>query len=227
LSKRQGKSKMAINRIKSLTFKHLKTTDKEQLIPDGGNLYIRVRPKTEGGAISFRFFYRIDGKQKWLTLKSAELPAARAERDTYKELIKQGKDPSLERTLELERTKQQQVKEQEAITKLSARNTVRDLFVNWCDTDLLDRKDIAEIRRMFEKDALPDLGDLFVEDVRKGHVSLLIGKLKKRGVNHLARNLLKLMRQMFRFAVTYDLIEFDPTASLSIAKMTTKPVGAD
>ncbi|WP_262965164.1 tyrosine-type recombinase/integrase [Methylobacter psychrophilus] len=218
---------MTINRIKTLTFKHVKATDKEQLIPDGGNLYIRVRPITQGGAISFRFFYRIDGKQKWLTLKSAELPAARAERDTYKELIKQGKDPSLERTLELERTKQQQVKEQEAIAKLSARITVRDLFVNWCETDLIARKDINEITRMFEKDVLPDLEDLFVEDVRKGHVSLLIGKLKKRGVNHLARNILKLIRQMFRFAVTYDLIEFDPTASLSIAKMTTKPTERD
>ena len=218
---------MAINRIKPLTFKHLKATDKEQLIPDGGNLYIRVRPITEGGAISFRLFYRIDGKQKWLTLKSAELPAARAERDTCSELIKQGKDPRLERTLELERTKQQQIDEQEAITKLKARTTVRDLFVNWCETDLIARKDINEITRMFEKDVLPDLGDLFVEDVRKGHVSLLVGKLKKRGVNHLARNLLKLMRQMFRFAVTYDLIEFDPTASLSIAKMTTKPTERD
>ena len=80
---------------------------------------------------------------------------------------------------------------------------------------------------MFNKDVLPDLEDIFVEDVRKGHISLVIGKLKKRRVNHLARNLLKLMCQMFRFAVTYDLIEFDPTASLSIAKVTPKPTERD
>jgi integrase len=80
---------------------------------------------------------------------------------------------------------------------------------------------------MFNKDVLPALGELFVEDARKGHVALVIDKLKQRNVNHLARNLLKLMRQMFRFAVTHDLIEFDPTASLSVAKMTTKPTERD
>lgn len=218
---------MAINRIKTLTFKHLKATDKEQLIPDGGNLYVRVRPITDGGAISFRFFYRFDGKQKWLTLKSEELPAARDERDTYKEMVKQGKDPNLERMLKIERIRQQQLDEQEAIAKIKARVTVRNLFAHWRETDLIDRKDIAEIVRMFEKDVLPVLGDLFVEDIRKGHVSLIIDKLKQRCVNHLARNILKLMRQMFRFAVTRDIIEFDPTANLSIAKMTTTPTERD
>jgi integrase len=74
---------------------------------------------------------------------------------------------------------------------------------------------------------LPVLGNLFVEDVRKGHVALVIDKLKQRRVDHLARNLLKLMRQMFRFAVTRDIIEFDPTASLSVARMTTKPTERD
>jgi len=35
------------------------------------------------------------------------------------------------------------------------------------------------------------------------------------------------MRQMFRFAVDRDVIEFDPTASLSITKTTTKPTERD
>lgn len=45
---------------------------------------MRVRPITDGGAISFRFFYRfVMGKQKWLTLKACELPEARNERDLH------------------------------------------------------------------------------------------------------------------------------------------------
>ncbi len=218
---------MALNKITDMAFRNLKAKDTVQTIADGGGLMVRVRAKKDGGAISFMLSYRIDGKQQRMTLKAKGLVDARIERDEIKEIVRQGKDPSLERSLKLEREKQQQLNEQAALTKLQARITVRDLFVNWCDTDLLNRKDIAEIRRMFQKDILPDLGGLFVEDVRKGHVSLLIGKLKKRGVNHLARNLLKLIRQMFRFAVTYDMIEFDPTASLSIAKMTTKPTERD
>lgn len=80
---------------------------------------------------------------------------------------------------------------------------------------------------MFEKDVLPILGELFVEDVRKGHITQVTDLLKQRGVNHLARNILKLMRQMFRFAVDRDIIEFDPTASLSVTKTTTKPTERD
>jgi hypothetical protein len=124
----KGNEKMATNRIKPLTFKHLKPTDKEQLIPDGGNLYVRVRPVTDGGAVSFRFFYRFEGKQKWLTLKADDLPTARKERDTLTQMLKDGIDPNLETKLKKERVRKQQLDEQEALAKLAARVTVRDLL---------------------------------------------------------------------------------------------------
>ena len=218
---------MALNKITDMAFRNLKANDKVQMHSDGGGLVIRVRPLSEGGAISFMLSYRIEGKQRRITLKAQGLKEAREERDDYRKLVKQGKDPSLERTLKLARDRQQQIDEQEALAKINARVTVNDLFKRWHDIDLIDRKDRAEIVRMFNKDVLPVLGDLFVEDVRKGHIGLVIDKLKIRGVNHLARNLLKLMRQMFRFAVSRDVIEFDPTASLSVAKMTTAPTERD
>jgi len=218
---------MAINKIKPLVFKHLKPTDKEQQISDGDGLFIRVRSIADGGAISFRLRYFFEGKYKWLSLKSSELAEARKERDSYKLMLKDGIDPNLETKLKKERVRKQQLEEQEALTKLAARVTVRDLFSRWRDTDLINRKDVKEVVRMFEKDVLPILGCLFVEDVRKGHITQVTDLLKQRGVNHLARNILKLMRQMFRFAVDRDIIEFDPTASLSVTKTTTKPTERD
>lgn len=218
---------MALNKITDMAFRNLKPSDKVQIIADGGGLIVRVREKKDGGAISFMLSYRFEGKQRQMTLKAKNLKDARIERDTHKALLKQGIDPNLERMLQVERIRQQQLEEQEALAKSAARVTVENLFVRWCDTDLINRKDKVEVIRMFHKDVLPDLGHLFVEDVRKGHVALVIDKLKQRGVDHLARNLLKLMRQMFRFAVTRDIIEFDPTASLSVAKMTTKPIERD
>jgi integrase len=101
------------------------------------------------------------------------------------------------------------------------------LFVRWFDTDLINRKDKAEVLRMFNKDVLPVLGALFVEDVRKGHITQVTDALMVRGVAHLARNILKLMRQMLRFAVDRDIIEFEPTASLRITKITTVPTERD
>ena len=218
---------MAINKIKPLTFKHLKPTDKEQQISDGGGLFVRVRSIADGGAVSFRLRYIFEGKYKWLSLKADDLPTARKERDTLTQMLKDGIDPNLEAKLKKERVRKQQLEEQEALAKLAARVTVTDLFSRWRDTDLINRKDVKEIVRMFEKDVLPVLGGLIVEDVRKGHISQITDNLKKRGVNHLARNILKLTRQMFRFAVDRDIIEFDPTASLSITKTTTKPTERD
>jgi integrase len=218
---------MALNKITDMAFRNLKPNDKVQIIADGGGLIVRVREKKDGGAISFMLSYRFEGKQRQMTLKAKNLKDARIERDTHKALLKQGIDPNLERMLQVERIRQQQLEEQEALAKLAARLTVQHLFVRWYDTDLINRKDKIEVIRMFNKDVLPDLGGLFVEDVRKGHIALVIDKLKQRGVNHLARNLLKLMRQMFRFAVDRDIIEFDPTASLSVSKTTTKPTERD
>ena len=218
---------MTINKIKPLIFKNLKATDKEQLIPDGGNLYVRIRSITDGGSISFRYFYRIDHSQKWMTLESTTLATARAERDDYKALVKKGIDPKVERTLQKERLRIQQIEEQNALNRLALRITVYDLFTRWFEMDVINRKDKMEVDRMFKKDVLPILGEIFVEEVRKGDVVQVIDLLKKRGVANLARNILKLIRQMFKFAVNRDLIEFDPTASLNIAKMTTTPTERD
>lgn len=212
-----------------MAFKNLQATDKDQNIAtryDG--LFIRVRSKKSGGGVSFRLVYRIEGKQLWITLEEKKsLKAAEAERQIYLTMIKQGKDPALERKLKTERERAAQLAEQAELAKQQALISVKHLFERWTDTDLQKRKDLAEIRRMFEKDVLPIIGDLVVPDVRKGHITEVTDKLKQRGVNHLARNLLKLMRQMFRFAVDRDIIEFDPTASLSVTKTTTKPTERD
>lgn len=218
---------MAMNKITDLAYRNLKAADKEQLVADGGGLVIRIRSKDDGGTVSFRLAYRITGKQRWITLEAKALAAARAERDQYKELIKQGLDPTIERKLNLERTRAAQLAEQAELAKLESLITVNKLFERWTTTDLTERKDLAEITRMFTKDVLPMLGLLNVVDIKKAHITEVTDKLKMRGATHLARNLLKLMRQMFRFAVDRDIIEFDPTASLSVTKTTTKPTERD
>jgi len=123
---------MAINKIKPLTFKHLKPTDKEQHINDGGGLYVRVRSIADGGGITFRFRYRFADKQSWMNLESTTLVDARKEREKYTGFLIAGLDPMLERQLKIKRANQQQIEEQEAITKLQARMKVNVLFFDWC-----------------------------------------------------------------------------------------------
>ncbi len=206
-----------------MAFRNLKATDKVQIISDGKGLIVRVRAIKDGGAVSFMYSHRFNGKKRQMTIKDKTLSEARAECVKYEAWLKAGKDPILEKKLEVERETQQQLDEQEAIIKRKARMTVNMLFEEWCDIDLLDRKDIINVKRMFAKDVMPDLGELFIEDVSKGHIVAVVNKLKKRRVKHLARNVLKLMRQMFRFAVNNDKLEKEPTATLKIAATTTAP----
>lgn len=218
---------MAINQIKELAFRNFKATESEQLIKDGGGLFVRIRPIANGGGVSFRLAYRFEGKLKWADLKAKTLVDARAERDIYKALLKEKLDPKLEIKLQEERQRKKQLEEQEALAKLKARVTVRDLFTRWCEIALVDRRDTKEITRMFEKDVLPVIGNLFVEDVRKSHVTQITDALLLRGVKRMAKMILALMRQMFRFAVDRDIIEFDPTASIRKAKIGGKDVERD
>ncbi|MBF6650081.1 site-specific integrase [Methylobacter sp. BlB1] len=218
---------MAINKISAAKFKNLQPADKDQLISDGDSLFISVRSIKNGGAKSFRMAYRINGKQRWITLKADSLAAARLERDTYKNWLLQGKEPDIERNLEIERQRARQLAEQEALAKLNTRLTVNDLFIRWHDIALANYKERNEIVRMFNKDVLPILGGLFVEDVRKSHITAVTDALLLRGVNRMAKRILGLMRQMFRFAVDRDILETDPTAKIQKSKIGGKDVERD
>jgi integrase len=218
---------MAKSKLTDLAFRKLKPQEKEQLIPDGGGLYVRVRAIVDGGAVSFRFRYLVEGKQKWMTLKAKTLADARKERDSYKTIGKQGIDPITEQKLSVERAKAAQLAEQAELARQQALTTVNGLFERWVATDLQQRKDLAEVQRMFAKDVLSVIGMMNAQDVRKGQVTEVIDRIKQRGSLHTARNLLKLMRQMFKFAVDRDILEFDPTASLSVSKVTTKNTERD
>jgi len=110
----------------------------------------------------------------------------------------------------------------------AARKSVTELFEHWAKVDLINRKDKgAEVRRMFEKDVLPVLGSLAVADVKKSHITVVTDAMLARGVNRAAKIAFSLMRQMFRFAVDRDLIEYDPTASIRKAKIGGKDVERD
>lgn len=112
--------------------------------------------------------------------------------------------------------------------RLASRFTVHDLFERWAKVDLVRRKDGGkEIRRMFEKDVLPEIGSLAVEDVRKGHITGVTDTLLARGVTRMAKLIFSLLRQMFRFAVDRDIIEFDPSASIRKAKIGGKDTERD
>lgn len=218
-------AKLTVKELEALTAR-----EADKKLREDGGLIGTVRVGVGGTSVYFDWRYRFDGKVKQIavgTWPKTTLAAIRAERDRLKVEVDSGTDPAERRKAERLKAKADQAEavaeQQSRLTELAAqqaRLTVSDLFERWASVDLIRRKDGGkEIRRMFKKDVLPIVGALAVEDVRKGHITGVTDALLARGVARMAKLIFSLMRQMFRFAVDRDIIEYDPTASIRKVKI--------
>lgn len=177
-------------------------------LSDGGGLFLRLHA---GGLKRWAFRYRIGSKEHWVDLgvypettlaharqKAADLTTQRA----------QGRDPVAERA-EAKR------EASAAAAAARARMTIQELFDRWCKVELSQRKDGgAETARGIAKDALPLLGGMYVDTVKRKDVARVLDAVAERGARRMANRLHSELRQMFRFAVGRGVIELDPTDKL-------------
>ncbi|EKF73541.1 MULTISPECIES: site-specific integrase [Alcanivorax] len=211
-----------------------------------GRLSVRLRPT--GGPLFYFRYSDEDGKRQYIPLgaysrtgtNGLTLKTARAKANELSQLYLTG-IKNLTEHLDAERDAEKAIREaevrrleQEAAQKaaeaaaLASRQTVSQLFERWMEIDVSHRKDKgAEVRRMFEKDVLPLIGQVFVADIRKGHITQVTDAMAARGVTRMVKVVFSLMRQMFRFAVDRDIIEFDPTSSIRKAKIGGKETERD
>ena len=112
--------------------------------------------------------------------------------------------------------------------RLASRTTVYNLFDAWARIDLMRHKDGgAEVRRFFNKDVLPIIGNFYVEDIRVAHINLVLDPITQRGSNRMAKLALTYLRQMFGFALDRELVQQDPTARLRKSKVGGKDTERD
>lgn len=205
---------------------------------DGDGLTGKVRLRKQKVIVQFEYRYRADDKIRQIvcgTWPDQSLKLIRDTRNKYRVSVTSGVDPvDCNRAERLKRKADvaQSIAEQQAriadAEAQQARITVADLFERWATVELIRRKDGGkEIRRMFQKDVLPTLGPLAVEDVRKGHITAVTDALLARGVTRMAKLIFSLIRQMFRYAVDRDIIEHEPTASIRKARIGGKPTERD
>ncbi len=225
--------------ITELVLKNLSQTDAGKSLMDGDGLVGKIRATKNGMAVYFEYRYRgKEGKQRAISCgawPALTLKKIRLERDGYRAAVSRGEDPLEDRrAAKLEREADQAAavsREQARLTELAelqARMTVNTLFDRWSTTELTRRKNGgAEVCRMMRKDVLPEIGDMAVGDVRKGHVAAMLDKVKARGGTSIAGILLTLTRQMFRYAVARDFIEADPTMLLQKKTFSGKSVERD
>lgn len=209
---------------------------KDEFLGDGGGLYLRVRPGERTVKVwLFRFKSLTGSGSRWFeidTYPKMPLIEARLRAAELTMMRRAGIDPVEEKKAIKDAEAAAEAASLAAAAQVAAgdaaRITVTTLFDRWASVDLVRRKDGgAEIRRMFEKDVLPTLGAMLVEDVRKGHITGVTDALLARGVTRMAKLIFSLMRQMFRFAVDRDIIEFEPTAAIRKAKIGGKDTERD
>jgi integrase len=106
-----------------------------------------------------------------------------------------------------------------------ARMTVRQLFDRWHQLDLRNRVMKGDdVKRSFEADVFPLIGDLAAEDVRKTHIQVILDAIRARGTEDrprisMQKKTLADMRQMFGWALERDYLLADPTAVIRKAKL--------
>jgi integrase len=197
---------------------------------DGGGLYLRKRDASLHWVL--RLTDPATGAQQWHRLfpddplgvyPHKSLADARAEAKRLWTTRSDGIDPRVERRRRIEA--EQQARD-EARLAAERRLTVRKLFDRWAAIDLapristdgrrLGRKDGgAFARAQFERRVFPKIGDMAVEDVKRGNLLDLLDAAKAEGKLRTANVLLTDLKQMFRFALTRDLVLRNPLDTVS------------
>lgn len=211
-----------------LTVKELQAIGTERAgekIRDEGGLVGVIRARTEGVSVKFDWRYRFGGKVRTTTCGTwpkDSLADIRAERDRLRRMLEEGRDPAEEKQAQRLKQKADQAeaiaREKLRIANLeaqAARMTVKGLFERWERLELAGRKDKgAEVRRCFEKDVFPELGDVAAADVTRPMIANALDKVAQRGARIVARNLLGDLRQMYGFGIVRGLVEHDPTSHM-------------
>lgn len=204
---------MAENKLTDKHLRKLKPTDDEQLVGDGGGLWVRVLPFAKGGAINFYYRFQFDGKERRYNCGSypgTTLAQARESRNAARNIVRSGIDPvQQEDNDKIARSAAQAVEKME--------KTVEDLLKDWKRVYLsVHRKDGGtEVEDAMKRDVLPVIGTMKAKDVRLQHIVQVIDRILERDARRTANMLLSLMRQMFRHGLGRGIVETDPTLALS------------
>lgn len=201
------------------TLESLTHADAGKKLRDGGGLFGVVRANIAGAiSVAFSYRYRFAGKHRDLrcgTWPEHSLKEIRAERDRARAKIAEGGDPAeLRKAAKFERT-QHYLTNVAAANEAASRITLSELFERWERFELSGRKDKgAEVRRSFNKDVLPRIGQLPAEEVTRSSVAAVLDTVVDRGARIIARNLLGDLRQMFGFAIIRGYVANDPTSHM-------------
>jgi integrase len=154
--------------------------------------------------VHWRYAFKRDGRVAWHycgTWPLVSLESIRATRDAARDALKRGADPNEKRQADRIETRERVRATIAADQRQRAEDvTVEEMARAWLKTGVLRKDGNAELRRVFEKDLFPRVGNRPVrlaseQDLRDALVAIVA-----RGANRVAVRLWRDLRQMFAWA---------------------------
>lgn len=176
--------------IAAVTLRHIKPSDKTEMLSDGHGLYLVMMPT---GAKYWRYRFRFAGKQKQLALgvfPDISLSEARKlHREAYNQ-VADGIDPAEER------------REEKQVKLKASGNSFEAVAKEWLDVHMSDKT--ADHKRRAERLLLKDLAGLAkrpIDTINAPELLAELRKIEKRGVIDTARRARQIASQLFTYAI--------------------------
>jgi integrase len=190
--------------LTEVTIRNAKPRDRDYKLSDSGGLYLLVTPP--GGKL-WRIKFRVNGKEKKLALggwPAVSLAAARKARDSAKETLAAGADPSREKQLARHRA------------KVAAGDSFGEIAREYLDKRKREGMSPGTVARAeYHLSRLgPALGRLPIGDIAAPDVLAVLRKIESGGHYETARRMLQLAGQVCRYAVATARLKSDPTRDL-------------
>ena len=192
--------------------KSTKPTDKEINLFDGDGLILRIAPLSKGGKKNWYFRYAVPVSKKRTKMSLGTYPhltlaRARALRDEYLSLLANGIDPQVHNTQKANALKD------------ATEHTFQAVAKKWLDekvkTSGISQDHANDIWRSLERNIFPTLGDTPIKEIRPKMLKQHLDPIEKRGVLETLRRIISRLNEIFRYAATEELIEFNPADNLA------------
>ena len=195
-------------KLTDMRVRNAKPQDKPYKLSDGGGLYLLVKPN---GARLWHFRYRVDeaGRKKEQIESIGRYPEislteARAAGQRYRDMLREGVSPAAERKAKRRAT---------GTDSRLFRAVAEAWFAVYAPK--LAAKTAANIRGRLDRHIYPLIGDRDITALTRPDMAAFVEHLNGKGIPAEAGKVLQTASQVFDYAATAGLIEFNPTAKLS------------
>lgn len=171
---------------------------------DSAGMYLEITP---AGGKWWRLKYRIDGKEKRLSLgvyPEVALADARSRRDDARKLLAVGIDPSAKRQADKREAAGRAANSFEAV----AREWYAKQAPTWVATHATD------VRRRLEGNLFPELDALPIAEITAPVLLAAVRRIEDRGARDLAHRVLQVAGQVFRYGIATGRCERDLSRDL-------------